>query len=368
MKIVPRHSLVQSTAEHLRAGFQSGRWRGLLPGVRTLAVDLAVSKDTVRAALKQLEDDGTLKPQGSGKRRQIITSRRAAARDRSLRIGILLPIPLHQDNTHTHRLMLRIVNAIEGAGHSCMMVVQPVLPTSRQHHRSLAKLVTETAADAWLVYSAPAEVLTWFSLQPLPTLALGGRFEGLPLASSRTDLTEAMHQCVDTLVSVGHKRIVLIAPEFWRRPLPNPTCQALLTRLAHHGLPSSEYNLPAWEETPEGLAAVFTALFFATPPTALLLADPSYSSAARAWLGEHNRLVPQDVSFVNILHDPVFHLHHPPYATFDWPETGHLRRIQRWLKNLVTGHSDHESFIAHATFIPGGTISVARHRSKPSGA
>ena len=166
--------------------------------------------------------------------------------------------------------MLRIVNAIEIAGHSGIMVVQAVPASSRQHHRSLARLVTE-----------------------------------------------AMHPCVDTLVSACHKRIALIAAEFWQRPKLNPTCQAPLTRLAHHGQPDSEYHLPAWAESPEGLTALLKAFFFATPPTALLLADPSYCSAASAWLVEHNRLVPKDVSLVSIQHDRVFHLHQPPYATFD---------------------------------------------------
>ena len=46
-----RLPLVEQTAAHLREGFQSGRWAGLLPGVVPLAEELMVSKDIAREAL-----------------------------------------------------------------------------------------------------------------------------------------------------------------------------------------------------------------------------------------------------------------------------------------------------------------------------
>lgn len=356
MQPLKRQSLIEQTAGHLRRGFQSGQWQGRLPGVQRLAEEFNVSKDTVRAALKLLEAEGSLKAQGAGRSRKIVPARRGAQEQRRLRMAILLPVPLRDDNAHSHRLILGIQNAIEADGHACTIVTQP----SGGSLRRVTALVTLTEADAWVVYAGSHELLKWFANKRLPALALGGRPLDLPLPRSRTVLVDAMNQCVDALVGLAHRRVVLIAPDLWRQPTPNHTAEALLTRLALHGIPSSEYNLPAWQETPEGLDTLLKALFFATPPTALILAEPTYCSAVRAWLGEHGLHVPRDVSLVNLLPDPIFQLHHPAYTGFVWPENVHIHRIQRWLKALLSGQPDLEDFVAPAQFFPGGTMGGAK--------
>ncbi|MES2596859.1 MAG: substrate-binding domain-containing protein [Verrucomicrobiota bacterium] len=356
MQPLKRQSLIEQVAGHLRRGVGSGQWQGRLPGVQKLAAQLEVSKDTVRAAFTLLEKDGTLKPQGAGRCRVIPPAHRAAQDQRRLRMAILLPVPLRDDNAHSHRLILGIQNAIEADGHACTIVTQP----ADGHLRRVTQLVMQTEADAWVVYAGSHDLLKWFATKRIPALALGGRPFDLPLARSRTVLVEAMIQCVDALVGLGHRRMVLIAPQLWRQPTPNHTAEALLSRLALHSIPSSEYNLPAWSETPEGLEDLLKALFFATPPTALLLAEPMYCSAVRAWLGEHGLHVPRDVSLVNLLPDPMFQLHQPAYTGFIWPESVHIHRIQRWLRSLLSGEPDLEDFVAFATFHPGGTIGPAK--------
>lgn len=363
MHPVHRQSLVQATAEHLRAGFRSGRWRGHLPGVGRLSDELDVSKDTVRAALLLLETSRNLVAQGPGKRRKILTDRVKPKPRTRQRIGILLPVPLHEDNTHSHRLILGLRNSIEAGGDTCVMVTQSGSPLNGGSFlKQTARIVLETEADAWIIYSNTHEVLKWFSekLGSVPALALGGNLLDIPMASSRTMLVRAMEQCVDELVHLGHRRIILIAPASWRLPQPNSASKALLERLSSHRITSSEYNLPAWDETAAGLESLLKALFHTTPPTALLFGEPMYCCAARSWLGEHRLRVPADVSLVTILSDPIFQLQLPTYTGFIWPEEVHIHRIQRWLKNIRNGRPDLKEFIAHASFSAGGTIAQAR--------
>ncbi len=361
MKIIQRQSLIEITATHLREGFREGRWRGHLPGVRRLSEELAVSKDTLRAALKILENDGTLQPQGAGKSR-IITSRRSKHK-RILRIALLIPIPLLQDNAHSQRLILTIKSNIEHEGHVCVIVDQ-VEHQKSSSMRRVAKLVTETAADAWLIYAGSRELLEWFIAKSIPMFALGGRLQNLPLASSRTDLVQAMNDCIDALVALGHRRIVLIAPKMWRLPTPNVTSSALLARLIHHGIPGTIYNIPDWEETSEGLESLMDALFFATPPTALLFAEPSYCVAARTMLAERGLHVPRDYSLVNLLPDPVFNLQSSALTQFDWPQDAHVHRILRWIKAILAGQEDRLEFVAYAKFMPGETIAPVKSSCK----
>ena len=64
MKPLPRLSVPDQTAAHLREGLRAGLWSGELPGVLRLARELGVCKDAVRAALIRLEGEGLLLPEG----------------------------------------------------------------------------------------------------------------------------------------------------------------------------------------------------------------------------------------------------------------------------------------------------------------
>jgi DNA-binding GntR family transcriptional regulator len=59
-------------AAHLREGLLAGRWSGEMPGVPTLAAELGIDRKTVDAALRQLDGEGLLVPQGAGRRRRIV--------------------------------------------------------------------------------------------------------------------------------------------------------------------------------------------------------------------------------------------------------------------------------------------------------
>ena len=53
-----RPSLVAETARVLREGISSGRWPERLPGERELSAALQVGRNTLRAALAELEREG----------------------------------------------------------------------------------------------------------------------------------------------------------------------------------------------------------------------------------------------------------------------------------------------------------------------
>ncbi len=359
MKRVRRQSLVEVTAEHLRNGFRTGRWRGLLPGVLALAAELDVSRDTVRAALRLLESEGSLLDNGAGRPRKIMTRR--IQKKRTLRIAILTSLPFLEDNSRTQRLLLVVKNALETEGHVCIICdqISYVLPNCI---RRLARHVAAIEADAWIVYEGTQQVLDWFVETTVPALALGGRMQGLDMASSRTDFAVASEECVDALVALGHSRIVFIAPEAWRHPTPSLAASAFLARLKHHGLPATAYHLPDWEPTPEGFESLMKALFFATPPTAFIFTEPAYCVGGRLLLAEMGLRVPADVSLVNLVPDAVLQFQRPEPAYYQWPPYAHLKRILRWVKAVQTGQEDKEAYVVYSKFVPGGTIGPVKRR------
>ena len=356
---IRRHSLVEQTATHLREGFRSGRWSGHLPGVLSLASELGVSKDTVRDALHLLEAEGLLKDRGAGKRREIVSRLAKKSARKILRVGILLSEPLEGDNAQAQHVLLSIRRAIEAAGHVCFFADEALSQLGPKCQR-VARLVKAAGADAWVVSSGSREVLEWFVAQKVPVCAFGGRGRGLPIASSYTDASVVLAEAVSTLVGHGHRRIVLICSSVWRQPTPGPAATGYLVALKQHGISVADYNLPPWDESAAGLERLLESLFRITPPTALLLAEPTYCVATLAFLARRGIQVPRDVSLVNLVPDPVFAWRRPPLAQVTLPLQEHVHRIARWVDAIACGTIDLEQKSCIPTFDPGGTIATAR--------
>lgn len=353
-----RRSLSDQTAEYLRSGFRQGRWKVGVPGVVRLAGELGVSREVVRAALHQLEEEGILKAAGAGKRRELAELSGEPAR-RIIRVGILLAQPLQNENGFSQRLFQTIKHSAEAMGYECFFASQSLWELEAKPRR-VARLVKAARADAWIVYGGTREVLEWFAMQEFPVLAVGGRAEGLAMEWIRADLKPPLEAVVDSLAAMGHRRMVLLCPGYWRKPDPGPPAAAFLARLAHWNIPASDYNLPDWEVTPEGLRSLLEALFFATPPTALLTLTPDTCDALLAFLANRGLRVPQDVSVICLMSDAVFNMRLPPLAHFEWPMQGLVRQTMRWIKGVAAGHPGRQARTCTATFVPGGTIAPPR--------
>ncbi len=74
----------------------------------------------------------------------------------------------------------------------------------------VARLVATQPADAWVVSAGSRDVLEWFSEQPVPAIAMLGRFSGLPIAAACQSKSPAILAAVRKLVSLGHRRIVML--------------------------------------------------------------------------------------------------------------------------------------------------------------
>jgi len=356
MQPLRKTTLVEQTADHLRDGFRSGRWSGKLPGVLSLSKALGVSRDTIREAVWLLEEEGALKASGAGKNRLIVPARQKDTRRRILRVALLLHTPLGRDNSHSQELMLSIKHGVEASGHAFVICSKTIEDLGNDVPR-MAGVIHETQADAWIVYGGTRELCEWFAAMPLPVLAIGGRCQGLPIACCRTDIAKAMTDAVDALVEHGHRRIVLIAQTLWRKPSPSLGAQAFMDRLTHHALNHDvRYNVPDWNESPEGLQKLLKALFQTTPPTALLLSEPMQAAPTLMFLAAQGLKMPEDVSVVNLLPDPTLAWCLPHLAHFDWPLPPHVHRAVRWVEAVARGKADTKTITVPAKFVPAGTI------------
>lgn len=345
-------SAVEQLAEHMKGEIISGTLSHTLPGVHKLAKELGVSPKTVVAAVSKLEHDGFLKSQGARKKSLIV---KPSEKNKTvLRVSILL----YDLNDRVTPYPIELQHQLEAAGHIANFSSQTILDLERNVER-IAEFVDQNKADAWIVLAGPLDVLEWFAAQPVPVFACFGRRQEVAIAGGGPDKQSALRKGVQRLVELGHKRIVMIAREERRKPEPGLLEQAFLAEISSHGIRVGAYNLPDWEETPEGFIRCLDSLFQVTPPTALVLDEASFFIIAQQHLARRGIFAPQQVSLICCDPDPTFAWFLPRVAHIRWDPQPIIRRIVRWVGNIENGKPDKRQTPTKAEFIEGGTISSA---------
>lgn len=357
MQPLRRLSVAEQAAAHMRTQLRQGHWGNKLPGVATLAAALDVSVTNMQAALKQLEAEGLLETQGP--RRSRIISRHTATQ-RKLRVGILLHDSPRDNMNQPDPIMHQLQHALAEAGHEVFLSLRSQVEL-KHHVQNIVHHIHETPADAWIVAAGSRPVLEWFAAQPVPCMALYGRTENLPIARTGPDKAPAYIVATKKLITLGHRRIVLIALRSRRTPTPGNVEQAFLDELAAHQIATGDYNLPDWQETPEGFSKLLENIFSHTPPTALIVDEISRMIATLQFLARHRILVPDHVSLVSPEYDNSLTWCHPVIAHMRWSYTPIVRRIVRWVNAVKRGCADHKTINYPVEFIPGGTIGPAPH-------
>ena len=354
-------SAVEQTAEYLRKGLREGRWCGTLPGVVQLATECDVAIRSMRAALQQLEAEGLLSARGLGRSRSIAAPGRSKASRRKLRVAILRHDTRLADNPQTSLVLVEIMHALEAAGHAVYFTKKSQLELKHDVRHTINQL-TSASADAWVVEAGSRPLLEWCATQPTPCLALYGRTGGLPLARTGPDSASATRAATRHLLELGHRRIVLIVRESYRKPTRGSGERAFLEELAAHGVPTGEYNLPDWEETPKGFNHLLEALFQRTPPTALIIDETPRIFAALDFLCRHRIHVPEQVSLVSIDCDASLDWCYPGIAHLRWDNSLIVRRVARWVDAVRKGKPDRKTINFPAEFLPCGSTSPLRKR------
>lgn len=345
----------EQVADRLRAELSRGVWDGRMPGGSRLAVELGVGSDTVEAALRLLERKGLLAPQGAGRRRRIVVPEGNAARP--MRVAILDNEP--PALALSEEYVTELLHLLGKAGH-IVFFADKCLQDLRMDVGRIARLVRKTKADAWVVRAGSREVIEWFAAQPLPAFALFGRFDTLPLASAAPDKVPAALAAMRAMIELGHRGIVLLTRRWHRLPTVGMFERALLDELAAHGIDTSPFNLPDWEETGEGFHACLKELFRVTPPTALILDEVLFLAATQQFLAKRGLRVPEDVSLLCTDADPSLEWCRPTVAHIRWDHRPVVRRVVRWAANVSHGKDDRCQTLTKAEFVAGGTIGPAR--------
>lgn len=352
MPLIRVYSAVEQVAIFLRDELRRGQWSGHMPGVDRLAPELGVSRKTLEAALRQLESEGVLMRNGP-RRKRSIELREDQTRP-ALRVSILLSDPADRQLSY----LVDLQHELARVGHQASFAEVSMSECGMDPAR-IARMIEKTPADAWVATAAPRELLRWFHEKSLPVCALFGRRRGLPIAGVGPNKPPAYGLATRKLISLGHRRIVLLARRMRRLPEPGSSERAFLAELAAHGIPRGPYHLPDWEESADGFHAGLESLFRVTPPTALIIQEAALFAAAQQFLARRGLRVPEDVSLICTDADPTFVWYKPTVAHIRWDSRPVVRRIVRWAANIGSGKPDVRQVLTPAEFVPGGTIGPA---------
>jgi DNA-binding LacI/PurR family transcriptional regulator/biotin operon repressor len=340
--------------ERLRQGMVKGQWQGTLPGRKQLAGELGCSPWTVEEAMQRLAKEGLLVSPGAGSRRRIKLTKNLAPP--SLRVGILLYERIEEKVDYIVDLQHRLLEA----GH-VTTIPSKTLHDLKMNLDRISRLVRSVEADAWVIQAGSSEVLKWFAGQATPAFALAGRRRGVDIAGTGPDKIPAGQTAVRRLVELGHRRIVMLAREERRKPLPGLMERAFLNELEILGIAtSSNYNLPDWDDTVEGLYDRLNSLYMHTSPTALIIDEVPLYLAVERQLARRGFLAPGDVSLICLDPGSAFQWFQPSVSHIAWDSRPMINRIVKWTGNVARGRDDRRQTFTKAKFIEGGTIGPVR--------
>jgi DNA-binding LacI/PurR family transcriptional regulator len=304
----------------------------------------------VEEAVRRLSKQGLLVSRGPGARRRIVLPDTDAG-PRALRLRILLYEPSDRKEDYATELLHRL----QSAGHEAAFADKTMRELGMDAKR-VARFVEAAEADAWVVVAGPRPVLEWFAEQRVAAFALFGRAAEVPLASSRLEKGGALLELIDRLVDLGHRRIVMLAREERRKPHPAFLEQLFLTHLRERGVATGPYNLPDWEDRPQGLVRILDKLFSSTPPTALILDQTMLYIASLQHLASKGILAPSQVSMACMDASEAFTWCRPGIAHIRWDSAPVIQRVVKWAEHVSRGRDDRRASATKATFVDGGSI------------
>ncbi len=353
-------SVVDQLVQYLRNAILKGELWGTMPGVRYLANQLEVGSNTVIAAVARLEREGFLVPQGPGKRSRITLPQ--GAKPRGMRVAILL----YEQSDALRGYIVELRHALSEAGHPAHICSRNLLGMKMNLNR-VKRMVAQEEADAWVIFAGTREILNWFAEQPVPAFAYGGRRRSVDIAGAGPDKLIGQKDLVERLVSLGHRRIVILAREERRKPTLALFEKTFIERLELHGIPTGPYNLPDWKDSAEGLCKCLDRCFELTPPTAIFMDEMHIFVAAQHHLAQKGIIAPRDVSLACGDPDPAFDWCRPSVAHISWDSRILVRRILRWANEIALGKDNRRQLAIKSTFVDGGTIGPAPIRDAKPG-
>ncbi len=332
-----RGNLVVECARVIRLRLADGEWRGVLPGERRLAELLQVGRDTVRAALLQLEHDQVLNPAEAGSRRSILQAPNAAdtSRPRPLRIGMLSPRRLEQLSQPTLFEVDHIRRALAEKGGS-LDVFAPAWYEQKDPTKRLAELVEDEPCSAWILFRSSEQIQRWFARSGVPCLIRGYPHPRIDLPHLDVDWEATARHAAGRLWRLGHRRVGILVPD---ESLGGVA--AAVKGATELGEPDfSVFEMPEDGSVDGVIRSLSRAMNLKNPPTALIATRARQVATAMTWLPSQGIQLPSKFSLVSLAYEPFLDHLIPAVSCYRVdPESVSKQAIRR-IEMLLTGNAN----------------------------
>jgi len=262
-----------------------------------LSAKYQVSRNTVRAALAQLQQERLIRAiHGSGHRILVPPNRRSLREDQEA-VGLLMPeAPERLRPSQT--LWIDELRALLGE-HGCVLRLfhgQQYL--TRDPSMALEKLVTQHSHGCWILLRSSAATQSWFSRHHSRCLVVGTVHAGLPLAYRDIDHRALCRHAAGVLLGLGHQRIAFMAAKpALAGDLESEAGLMEAVRSSHRAADA----ITGWHDG--SVAGIGHALRLLqarrAAPTALIMAGTYHYLAAWSLLMQSGIRVPKDVSIIS---------------------------------------------------------------------
>ncbi len=320
----------QQVARFLKEQVHNGVWKERLPGERTLAIQLDVGRDTLRAALNLLEKDGLILERsrdGTRLRPQATPSQLASAS-----VGVLLLMPLATTTYRTlhwldeFRRMLYQQN-----------IQMEIYDGYVKKRRMLPTLLTQAHHDCWVLAYPTKKALQWALSNQLPSVVVGTVDKSIPLPSVDIHYRALCRHAVGQMLQQGHRHLALLLHRReWGADLESVRGFEEGVRNAIH--PGVTALVDYHNGTPAGIGKLVDRTLARTPqPTAWIIAVAPHFLNVMTHLLRRHIDIPGQISLISQDAEPWQFFSEPQPTRYEADVAMLARQTTRAVQRVISG-------------------------------